>query len=179
MNSNIIIQQALELGFQFDQFEKNDTMQDVGEAILEFFKENSDKLPQVEDHCEVHGHGNRQYVSYRNYSCSGQIVDYSEDWNKPAGTKVFHSDFVFLDSDGLHKQMNLYYLVEDIRTFDVIFNSDTDSNEKGMAVTIDEARKYISQYNGTNESYFADYKGGTVSVVCNMTGEVVYTENVL
>jgi len=33
-------------------------------------------------------------------------------------------------------------------------------------------------YNGTDESYFADYKGGVVSVVCNETGEMIYEENV-
>lgn len=33
---------------------------------------------------------------------------------------------------------------------------------------------YIRSYNGTSESYFADYKGDTVSIVCNETGETVY-----
>jgi hypothetical protein len=32
--------------------------------------------------------------------------------------------------------------------------------------------------NGTDESYFADYKGGTVSVVCNETGEKVFETKV-
>lgn len=35
---------------------------------------------------------------------------------------------------------------------------------------------YIKAYNGTNESYFEDYKGGTVSIYCNETEEDVYTE---
>ena len=35
---------------------------------------------------------------------------------------------------------------------------------------------YIKMYNGTNESYFADYKGGTVSIVNTDTEEYVYNE---
>lgn len=37
---------------------------------------------------------------------------------------------------------------------------------------------YVKLYNGTNESYFADYKCGVVQVVCNETGDVVYEEKV-
>lgn len=42
----------------------------------------------------------------------------------------------------------------------------------------EEALNYIKTYNGTDESYFADYKGGTVSIVCNQTGEVIYEEKI-
>ena len=61
-------------------------------------------------------------------------------------------------------------------TYDVHFNDEYDSNSKGMNATIEECRDYIDMYNGTSESYFADYKGGTVSIVCNETGETVYEE---
>ena len=63
-------------------------------------------------------------------------------------------------------------------TYDVHFNDDQDSNNKGFEYTLEEAKDYIQAYNGTNESYFEDYKGGTVSVVCNETGETVYEEEV-
>jgi hypothetical protein len=63
-------------------------------------------------------------------------------------------------------------------TYDIYFNDEYDSNNKGMQATIDECRDYINAYNGTNHSYFADYKGGTVSIVCNETGETVYEEDV-
>lgn len=63
-------------------------------------------------------------------------------------------------------------------TFDVVFQSDTDSNCKGFAQSEQECRDYISMYNGTRESYFEDYKGGTVQVVCNETGDVVYEEEI-
>lgn len=63
-------------------------------------------------------------------------------------------------------------------TYDVVFNDDYDSNSKGFRESVDYCKRYISNYNGTNESYFEDYKGGTVSIVCNETGETVYEEEV-
>ena len=61
-----------------------------------------------------------------------------------------------------------------MKTYDVHFNDDQDSNNKGFETTIKDAISYIKSYNGTDTSYFSDYKGGTVSVVCNQTGETVY-----
>ena len=63
-------------------------------------------------------------------------------------------------------------------TYNVVFNDDTNSNDKGFEQTLDYCKNYISTYNGTNESYFADYKGGIVQIVCNETEEVVYEEEV-
>lgn len=63
-------------------------------------------------------------------------------------------------------------------TYDVVFNDSYDTNSKGFTVTKEEAINYIEMHNGTNYSYFADYKGGTVSVICNETGEYVYNEEV-
>ena len=63
-------------------------------------------------------------------------------------------------------------------TYNVVFNDDTNSNDKGFEQTLDYCKDYISTYNGTNESYFADYKGGIVQIVCNETEEVVYEEEV-
>jgi hypothetical protein len=65
-----------------------------------------------------------------------------------------------------------------MRTYNVHFNDSNDSNDKGMSVTFKDAKAYIESNNGTNESYFADYKGGTVSVVCNETGNIVYEEEI-
>lgn len=63
-------------------------------------------------------------------------------------------------------------------TYDVVFNDDESTNAKGMEATKVDAILYVKLYNGTNESYFADYKGGVVQVVCNETGDVVYEETV-
>lgn len=70
------------------------------------------------------------------------------------------------------------YKMKDNFTYDVVFNDEYDSNNKGMQATIEECRDYINAHNGTDHSYFADYKGGIVSIVCNETGETVYEEEV-
>ena len=44
-------------------------------------------------------------------------------------------------------------------TYNVVFNDDNSSNDKGFEQTLDYCKNYIATYNGTNESYFADYKG--------------------
>ncbi|MDD4700496.1 MAG: hypothetical protein PHV07_09655 [Oscillospiraceae bacterium] len=59
-------------------------------------------------------------------------------------------------------------------TYDVHFNNEQDSNNKGFTDSYNDCLSYIEEYNGTDHSYFEDYKGGTVSIVCNETGEVVY-----
>ncbi len=61
-------------------------------------------------------------------------------------------------------------------TFDIVFNDNLASNSKGFEESQDYCMKYIQKYNGTNESYFADYKGGLVQIVNNQTSEVVYEE---
>lgn len=63
-------------------------------------------------------------------------------------------------------------------TYDIVFNSNTSSNAKGFKKSIEECQKYIAMHNGTNTSYFEDYKGGSVSIVCNETEEVVFEAEV-
>lgn len=69
-----------------------------------------------------------------------------------------------------------YYEVAEYRTYDIIFNDDCNSNNIGGEWTLEEAKNYIQCNNGTNNSYFSDYKGGVVSVFCKQTGEDVYEE---
>lgn len=63
-------------------------------------------------------------------------------------------------------------------TYDIHFNDATDGNSEGFSLSYEEALDYIEMYNGTNDGYFADYKGGTVSIVCNETGETVFEEKI-
>lgn len=63
-------------------------------------------------------------------------------------------------------------------TYDVFFNDDESTMNKGFATSYENAKEYIELNNGTNESYFEDFKGGIVSVVCIETGETVYEEEV-
>jgi hypothetical protein len=66
-----------------------------------------------------------------------------------------------------------------MRTYDVHFNDEKTSNSKGFRMTFENAKDYIASTNGTASSYFADYKGGEVSIVCNETGETVHEEEVM
>lgn len=61
-------------------------------------------------------------------------------------------------------------------TYDVFFSDDENNNNKGWHESLDYCREYIAKENGTNHSYFADYKGGFVSIVRNETGETVFEE---
>jgi len=108
--TNSIITQAISLGFDFDLFTNDTTVEEIQETLFEFFNENSEKLPQIEDECEVTSHGHTQGVSYGDFTSSGEIIRFSENWHKSPDTKVFHSNFV-MEHEGIMKQMNLYYLV--------------------------------------------------------------------
>ena len=48
------------------------------------------------------------------------------------------------------------------KTYDVVFNDENASNEKGWKQTKEYCLNYIEAYNGTDESYFEDYKGGKI-----------------
>lgn len=63
-------------------------------------------------------------------------------------------------------------------TYDVYFNDAENTNNKGWEESYNYCLDYIKSNNGTNNSYFADYKGGLVSIVCNETGEEVYYEEI-
>ncbi len=65
-----------------------------------------------------------------------------------------------------------------METYDIYFNDSENSNNKGFEMSYDYCFDYIRSNNGTNNSYFKDYKAGTVSIVCNETGETVYETNV-
>lgn len=68
----------------------------------------------------------------------------------------------------------LFSMDGDEYTYDVVFNDDADSNSKGFNTSFEYCKNYIEMNNGTNESYFEDYKGGYVQIVCNETEEVVF-----
>lgn len=65
-----------------------------------------------------------------------------------------------------------------MRTYDVYFDSDTNSNNMGFGESYDYCLDWINMHNGSNHSYFEDYKGGTVSIVCIETEDCVYQEEV-
>lgn len=63
-------------------------------------------------------------------------------------------------------------------TYDIVFNSDTSSQNLGFKASVEYCKDYIAMHNGSNHSYFEDYKGGSVSIVCNETEEIVFETEV-
>lgn len=63
-------------------------------------------------------------------------------------------------------------------TYDIFFHDAEDSNNLGFRLSLKEAHDYIEMWNGTDHSYFPDYKGGVVQIVCNETEETVATYDV-
>lgn len=43
-----------------------------------------------------------------------------------------------------------------MKTYNVVFHDSENSNDKGFKLSLNDAKAYILQNNGTNESYFAD-----------------------
>jgi hypothetical protein len=61
---------------------------------------------------------------------------------------------------------------------DVYFNDTECSNNMGWNVNLETCLNYIQAWNGSNYGYFADYKGGTVSV-CTANGNTVFETAVI
>ena len=107
-----------------------------------------------------------------------------DDYNKAAelkGVKTSFKKFIQDIIDYCQKYGcvldNAIFLAEDDfkefakKTYDVCFDDDNSSNDEGWYETYEYCKNYIEMYNGTNESYFQDYKGGLVSIYCNETGK--------
>jgi hypothetical protein len=65
------------------------------------------------------------------------------------------------------------------KTFDVVFHDSQSSNRKGFSESLEYCQSYIQRHNGTNESYFPDYAGGVVLIVCNEGSDIVEQHNIL
>jgi hypothetical protein len=102
-----------------------------------------------------------------------QVLENTRDLGHGEQVNVIYSD----GSEGWEHIEDIE-MVEQEKTYDIQFDDCENSNRKGFQVSLEEAKNYIQQYNGTNESYFADYKGGMVQVVENESGEVAYEEEI-
>ena len=61
-------------------------------------------------------------------------------------------------------------------TYDIHFNDSENSNNMGFKLSYTECESYIKNH---KDSYFQDYKGGEVSIVCNETGETIKEVEIL
>ena len=104
---NNTITKAIELGFNFDQFDNDQDWHEVTKEVLDFLNENADKLGKQYEECEVTSHGNSQNVSWGDYTSSGDIISWREYWHEPR-QKIEHSDFLYITEDGTPIQMVLW-----------------------------------------------------------------------
>ena len=61
-------------------------------------------------------------------------------------------------------------------TFDIVFDAEGKTDHEGFELSLAEAILYVKKYNGTDHSYFKQYKEGRVSVVSNETGILIHDE---
>lgn len=72
--------------------------------------------------------------------------------------------------------METYHAIPDENfTYDVQFHNENYSNSKGFEMTFQQALDYINNADRTT-SYWPDYRGGVVQIVCNQTGQTTYTQ---
>ena len=104
---NKTIAAAIEMGFDFAQFDNETELKEVFQAMFDFLNENIDKLEKTYDECEVTGNGSHQNVNHIDYTSSGKIIDWSYYYGKPR-QKAEHSEYLYIDTDGTPLQMVLW-----------------------------------------------------------------------
>lgn len=65
------------------------------------------------------------------------------------------------------------------KCYDIMFNDDEKSDSKGFRESFEYCLDYIRTYNGTNDGYFNDYKGGIVSICDADDYNIVYYNEVV
>jgi hypothetical protein len=123
----------------------------------EFSEKKTYNENNIMDAANQYKQGGFSKVVYKCESCSGEISD-SDKFCTHCGSQLM---------DATQQ-----------KTYDVFFNDDDSSNNLGFKKSLKYCKDYIKQHNGTKHLYFADYKGGSVSVVCNETGDMVYETTV-
>ena len=64
-------------------------------------------------------------------------------------------------------------------TYDIVFRAENYQEQKGLNATLDYCKHYIARHNYSSGSYFRNYSGGKVEIVCKETSEVVQSERIL
>lgn len=96
-----ILKAAIDLGFEFDDC---DSLRAIIEASEEFIRNHA----VAERHeCDITVSGRTQSVSFGDYRCTGEIIDFSAHWHEAPDTEVEHE--MFINNDG--QLIQLYYVV--------------------------------------------------------------------
>ena len=82
----------------------------------------------------------------------------------------------FEHASEVYPEVEQYICKMSENTYDVEFDDNNDSNSKNINSSYHNCLSWIETSRGT--SYFNDYKGGTVSIVCLETGDFMYQEEI-
>jgi len=112
---NLTLQTAIQLGFDYENAEF-ETKEELNELIIDFLNDNLNKLPKVNEHCEINQHGRNQFVNWASltydgdYSTSGELFNYSRDYQQAKkGTRFYYANFLVIHkTTGKPFNMNLY-----------------------------------------------------------------------
>ena len=108
-----------------------------------------------------------------------EYVEEGEDCGVVESTADYYSsepNFVYLN--GEYKDSDIKFISQNNSKYDVVFNDDSDSNRMGFKSSYSDCMDYIMMNRCSNNSYFKDYNGGSVSIVDIETGDEVYSETV-
>ena len=100
------------------------------------------------------------------------------DFFRFAFQEDFEKDFDSSMSDAQQEEWSEFVSSLEELSYDIQFNDETDSNNKGFSISMSEAKNWIEANKSDETTYFGDYKGGTVSIICNETGSVIFEENI-
>lgn len=148
-----------------------------GHVLLDSERANHDSLAFWYD--VVDGDNNNVVLNTtKGYLGVGYIDDGMDD-GVVYSTENYESkepSFVYLQ--GEYNSDEIDDIIESNKKYDVVFDDDSDSNSKGFRESYQYCLDYILMNNGTEWDYFADYKGGIVSIKDTETEETVYSEDV-
>lgn len=102
---------------------------------------------------------------------------FANSWTPVTNSDKEQLENMIASDSELFKDCEVAYTGEP-ETFDIQFNDEENSNSKGFSLSLEAAKQYIADNNGTDNSYFVDYKGGIVSIVSNETEDVVFETKV-
>lgn len=106
---NLTIKTAINLGFDYENSDF-ETKEELEQEIMNFLAEHLNKLPKVKvtEEVVVTGAGYRQNVNYMDYTCSGEIIQWSRELNSKPRHKIWHSSFFDILENGQPVEMMLF-----------------------------------------------------------------------